>query len=416
MVRELLRVGLSVSEVARRTGHDRKTVRQIREGAAHSAPRQRPRRERTIERYAPYLRARIDTGVCNATKLYGEIQRHGYTGGVAMVRRFVHPLRPVVVAVTERFETPAGWQGQVDWASCGRIWHGGQSHPLSAFVLTLGYSRRQYVEFTVRQDLETFLRCHVHAFQYFGGIPRELLYDNLKTAVDHRTPDGGVVWNQRFHDFADYYGVVPRACRPYRAQTKGKVERGIRYLRGNFLLGLDIAAMTLGELNWAAMVWQRETADVRVHGTTHERPLDRWPAEQAALHPLDGRPDYDTSYVCHRLVSREGLLGYRGARYTVAPEQAGRLVLLKEGEDGRLRIYAGAQCVADHPLAEQRGQVVATPDHRAKLRLLAHQRPASSGGKRRTASTIPLPWPTVEVRSLADYDAAVGLGGERWRP
>jgi transposase len=408
MVRELLRAGVSVSEVARRTGYDRKTVRQIRDRDTHAAPPRRAERGSKLARYAPYLQARVAAGVLNDTKLYGEIQRSGYTGGVAMVRRFVHPLRPVVPIVTERYETPAGWQAQVDWASCGHLWDGGQWRALSAFVLTLGYSRRQYVEFTLRQDLETFLRCHVHAFQYFGGIPHELLYDNLKTAVDHRTADGSVVWNQRFHDFADYYGVVPRACQPYRPQTKGKVERGIRYLRGNFLLGLDLDTLTLGELNWAVTVWLRETADSREHGTTHERPLDRWPAEQAALHPVAGRPDYDTSYVCHRLVSREGLLAYRGARYSVASEQVGRLVLVKEAEDGRLRIYAGSECVADHPLAHQRGQVVTAAGHTAKLRLLARRRPATGAGAPQPA-TLPLSWPTVEVRSLADYDAAAGL-------
>ena len=192
---------------------------------------------------------------------------------------------------------------QVAWANCGRLWHEGAWRVLSAFVFTLGYSRRQYVEFTVRQDTETFLRCHLHAFHYFGGVPTELLYDNLKTAVLYRDREGTVHWNPRLRDFADYYGVVPRACQPYRAQTKGKVERGIGYLRGNFLLGLDLGAHTLESLNAAVLAWLRETADVRLHGTLHERPQDRWPAEQTGLHPLAAR-DYDTSYVSQRLVSR----------------------------------------------------------------------------------------------------------------
>jgi transposase len=189
MIRELLRDGVSVSEIARRTGVDRKTIRRIRAQSGHPVPRSRPPRPRLLDPFAPYLRQRAAAGVLNATKLYAEIQRQGYAGGVAQVRRFVHPLRPVAAPlVTERFETPPGHQAQVDWTACGRLWHAGQLRPLSAFVLTLGYSRRQYVEFTVRQDLETFLRCHLHAFQYCGGLPHELLYDNLKTAVDHRRP------------------------------------------------------------------------------------------------------------------------------------------------------------------------------------------------------------------------------------
>lgn len=155
-------------------------------------------------------------------KLLGELRRQGYTGGVTLIRRFLHPLRQWVPAVTGRFETPPAQQAQVDWASCGRIWHQGRLHPLSVFVMTLGYSRRQYVEFTIRQDMETFLRCQVNAFRYFGGVPAELLHDNLKTAVDHRGPEGEVVWNRRFRDFADHYGFLPRACRPYRAQTQGR--------------------------------------------------------------------------------------------------------------------------------------------------------------------------------------------------
>ena len=409
MVRELLRDGVSISEVARRTGYDRKTVRRIRDRDGHPAAQRRRARGSRLDPYAPYLRQRAAAGVLNATKLFAEIQRQGYPGGIAQVRRFVRPLRPASAPlVIERFETPPGHQGQVDWTACGRLWHDGQLRPLSAFVLTLGYSRRQYVEFTVRQDLETFLRCHVHALRFFAGVPHELLYDNLKTAVDHRRPDGSIVWNGRFRDFADAYGFVPRACRPYRAQTKGKVERGIGYLKGHFLLGLDLGTRPLADLNREVVRWLGETADRRVHGTTRERPIDRWPAEQAALGGLDGRPDYDTSYLSHRLVSREGYLAYRGARYGVPPEHAGRLALVKEGEDRRLRIYVGPACVAEHPLAEKAGAVVAAPGHGSAVRRLARRRPPAPAPALPVAGPR-LVWPEVEVRPLAAYDAAVGL-------
>ena len=408
MVRELLREGVSVSEIARRTGHDRKTIRRLRAQPGHPLPIQRPNRSSVVDPYAAYLQARAAVGVLNATKLYGEIQRQGYLGGVAQVRRFLHPLRAKATpAVTERFATPPGWQAQVDWAACGRIGHEGELRPLSAFVLTLGYSRRQYVEFTVRQDLETFLRCHLHAFRYFGGIPHEALSDNLKTAVAHRDREGAIVWNTRFRDFAEYYGFTPRACRPYRAQTKGKVERGIRYLRGNFLLGLDLGVLTLAEVNTAVLHWLREIADVRTHGSTRERPLDRWPDEQRALTFLDGRADYDTSYICHRQVSREGWLAYHGARSTLDPLLTGQTVVVKDGEDGRVRIFAAGQQVAEHPRADRPGQFVTTPEHQIAVRALTRR----TTPEPLTASAPPplLRWPEVEVRPLAAYDTVLDL-------
>ena len=414
MIRELLREGLSVSEIARQTGRDRKTIRKVRDAPGHPGPQERRKRGSKLDPYEPYLRQRATAGVLNAVKLLEEVRRRGYPGGITLIREFLHPLRPAVPMVTERFETQPGQQAQVDWSSCGRIWQRDRLRSLSSFTMTLGYSRRQYVEFTVSQDMETFLRCHINAFGYFRGIPIEILYDNLKTAVDHRGPDGQVVWNRRFRDFADYYGFVPRACRPYRAQTKGKVENGIRYVKGNLLLGLDVAQMTLEELNGEALRWLRETADVRLHGTTHERPIDRWPAEAAALRPLDGQRDYDTSYVCHRLVSREGYISYRGSRYSVPPEHAGRPLLVKEGADGRLRVYSSHRQIIEHLLAEKPGSVITTPGHAEAVRTLARTR-GGNGARpdRRGASRSNLlrrpPWPEVQVRPLAVYDEALGL-------
>jgi transposase len=185
MVRDLLRSGVSLSEISRRTGYDRKTIRKLRDQPAHPPPLRRTR-ARQIDAYTAYLTARAERGVLNATKLYAEIQRQGYPGGMAQVRRFLAPLRPRTVTVVTRFETLPGQQAHVDWSHCGALGPETDRHTLSAFVLTLGYSRRQYIEFTHSQDLETFLRCHVHAFAYFGGVPADLLYDNLKTAVQRQ--------------------------------------------------------------------------------------------------------------------------------------------------------------------------------------------------------------------------------------
>lgn len=413
MIRELLREGLSVSAIARQAGRDRKTIRKIRDAPGHPPPQVRRKRGSKLDPYKPYLRERATAGVLNAVKLLPEVRRHGYPGGVTLIREFLHPLRPAVPVVTERFETEPGQQAQVDWAACDRIWYRDRLRSLSSFTMTLGYSRRQYLGFTVSEDMETFERCHIDAFHYFCGVPSEILYDNLKTAVDHRGPDGQVVWNKRFRDFADYYGFVPRACQPYRPQTKGKVENGIRYVKGNFLLGLDVTQMTLEELNGEALRWLRETADVRVHGTTHERPIDRWPAEAAALKPLDGHRDYDTSYVSHRQVNREGYISYRGSRYSVPPEHAGRLLLVKEEADGKLRVYSGQHQVIEHTLAEKPGSVITAPGHAEAVRALARagRRHGARPDRRRLPQSAP-PWPSwpeVQVRPLAVYDEALGL-------
>jgi transposase len=402
MVRDLLRSGVSLSEISRRTGFDRKTIRKLRDQPAHPSP---VRRSRThlLDPYTRYLTARAARGVWNATKLYAEIQRQGYPGGVAQVRRFLAPLRPRSTTVVTRFETLPGQQAQVDWSHCGALGPETDRHTLSAFVLTLGYSRRQYIEFTHSQDLETFLRCHVHAFAYFGGVPAELLYDNLKTAVDHRTPAGDIVWNSRFRDLADSYGFTPHACRPYRPQTKGKVERSIGYVKGNFLLGREQETDTLAALNRDVLVWLKETADRRVHGTTHERPCDRWPAEQVALQPLGQRPIFDTSVISQRLVSREATVAYKGGRYPVALAHIGRVVVVKESEDGRVRLYHDGQCLADLPLQPVR-QPLLFP---ARSQRSATPAPAPAAEETRGQ----LPWPEVERRPLAAYDAAAGGEG-----
>ena len=185
-----------------------------------------------------------------------------------------------------RFETAPGEQMQVDWAVIRR-----GAERLSVFVATLGWSRATYIEFVGDERLDTLLACHEHAFLAFGGVPREVLYDNMRTVVLERDRYGR--GQHRFHpgflDFAGHCGFRPRLCQPYRAQSKGKVERFIRYLRGSFWVPLASRMAAEGVVvdgaaaNLAAGRWLREVANARVHATTGEVPAARLEEERSAL-------------------------------------------------------------------------------------------------------------------------------------
>ncbi|MBA4544728.1 IS21 family transposase [Thermoactinomyces daqus] len=133
----------------------------------------------------------------------------------------------------QRFETPPGNQAQVDWGQFTVNW-GGKKKRIYAFVMVLGYSRMMYLEFTENERLETLMGCHVRAMEYFGGRTETCLYDNMKTVVTGLDESGHIVWNERFAGFATHHGFTLKRCAPYRAQTKGKVENGIGYVRKNF--------------------------------------------------------------------------------------------------------------------------------------------------------------------------------------
>ena len=407
VIRELYGKGVSISEIARLTGHDRKTIRTALSQPLLPAPRSaRPPRATKLAPYVPYLEQRLADGVLNAHKLYLEIAKRGYGGKETMVRAFVQPFRAARRAqATVRFETEPGEQAQVDWGHFGTIEHRGRAQRLYGFVMTLGWSRALYLEFTTSMESVWFLRCHVHAFHYFGGAPRQVLHDNLKTAVLDHAPSGAVHWQPQYLDFADYYGFAPRACRPYRAQTKGKVESGVKYVRGNFWLGLRYR--DLADLNRQAREWADTVANVRVHGTTGEPPFARLPREGLAA--LVGKPDYDTSLVSYRWSSADCLVSYAGNYYSVPAAAARQRLLVRETEHEELVIVGadGAE-LARHPLAAGYHQRVVVPAHYDDLAALRTPRPR----KRGALQVLPLPAPdpllpdapAVEIRSLREYD------------
>lgn len=405
VIRELYGKGVSISEIARLTGHDRKTIRAALSQPLLPAPRPaRPRRASRLAPYVPYLEQRLADGVCNAHKLYLEIAKRGYPGKETMVRAFVQPFREARRAqATVRFETAPGEQAQVDWGHFGTIEHRGRTHRLYGFVMTLGWSRALYLEFTTSMESVWFLRCHVHAFRYFGGAPRQMLHDNLKTAVLDHAPSGAVHWQPQYLDFADYYGFAPRACRPYRAQTKGKVESGVKYVRGNFWVGLRYT--DLADLNRQAREWADTVANVRVHGTTGEVPRDRLPQE--GLTGLDGKPDYDTSLVSYRWSSADCLVSYAGNYYSVPASATRQRLLVRETEHEELVIAdAEGQELARHGLATGYHARVIVPAHYDDLAALRTPRPRKRGALQLLPAPDPLlpDAPAVQVRALQEYE------------
>jgi transposase len=403
MIKDLYRKGVTISEIARISGHSRATIRAIVNGPVSPPPQKRKARARKIDPFIPYLEKRMAEGVYNCRKLLDEMQRQGYGGSWSLLKNFVQPYRQARrQEATVRFETEPGEQAQVDWAHFGFIEHHGRRRRLYAFLMTLGWSRSLYLEFTVSTDAAWWLRCHVHAFHYFGGVPRVVLHDNLKTAVLERA-DGTIHWNPRYLDFADYYGFTPRACQPYRAQTKGKVESGVRYVRGNFWPGLVF--VDLADLNRQSQEWLDGTANRRVHGTTGEVPFDRLALE--SLLPLDGKPDYDTSLIAFRRSTKDCVVSYDGNYYSVPADYARKMLQVKETEDGQLIVLdAQDQEIARHRLAEGRNQRIALAAH------YAHLRYASRPARRPGAVQLPAPQsladlpaaPEVEARPLVWYD------------
>src|SRR5213592_2592266 len=213
------------------------------------------------------------------------------------------------------------------------------------FVLTLGFSRRSYYQPCLNEALPQFLDAHERAFEYFGGHTREHLYDRPRT-VCQGTAEGRILWNSTFRSFADYWGFEPRLCQPYRAQTKGKVESGVKYFRRNFLPGRTFVDDV--DLDEQLRQWMTEIADQRIHGTTHERPIDRFAEEQRHLVGTAGHPSFRLEARQPRVVADDYLVSFETNRYSVPFTLIGQAVEVLRGA-GRVAIFHRGTLVAEHP-------------------------------------------------------------------
>ena len=233
-----------------------------------------------IDRYREIIQARLsEYPRLSATRLFDEIRAAGYVGGYTQVKEYVREVRPAPPPdPVVRFETPPGLQAQVDFAEFRLPW--GKRYALLA---VLGYSRVMWVRFYPRQTMAVLMRGLEEAFAAFGGVPAELLFDQLKAVIidDQREIGGKLLENSEFLRFAAHWGFRIRACRPYRAKTKGKVERPVRYVRESFFYGREF--LNDADLNERALAWLGQTANIRVHGTTGEVPQVRFDRDERAL-------------------------------------------------------------------------------------------------------------------------------------
>lgn len=378
MILELHRQGLSVSAISERTGRDRKTVRKyIRQGLV--APRYKPRRPRqtVIEPFEAYLRERVAAWPeLTGTRLLREIRELGYCGGKTAVHDFLREVRPPPAPKFElRFETAAGTQAQVDFAEFRVEFAAerGQPRKVWLFAMVLGHSRYLWAQYVLHQDLPTVLRCHMEAFEHFGGAPREILYDRMKTAVlGEPEADQPIVYNAKLLALGAHYGFVPRACQPYRAQTKGKVERPYRYIRADFFMARHFA--DIEDMNRQLRHWLDTVANVRRHGTTERIVAEHFEQERSALQRLPaGR--FDAVLRVERRLSREGCVSVGGNYYSVPDGTRARVVEV-ETTANQVRILEAGRLVAVHALLHGRKQRSVLPGHRQVVRgTQRHERP-----------------------------------------
>ncbi|HEY0794072.1 MAG TPA: IS21 family transposase [Chthoniobacterales bacterium] len=348
--------GHSIRKIVQLSGLSRNTVRRVLRDKAPQ-PFQTPERGSKLDPFKEYVTARFRASGLSAVRLLEETQAQGYRGSVMTLRRFLRTLKADAQAqqkATVRFETAAGQQAQVDWAYCGPFKdEGGCPLKVYAFVMVLGFSRALYSCFTTSMDLATLLDCHQQAFASLGGIPKEILYDNMKQV--RLNPHQ---WNPQFLDFAHYYGFVPRTCRIYRPRTKGKVERAIHYLKTNFLAGRSFA--DLAELNAQNQHWLNEVANVRLHATTQARPVDLLAQEH--LQPYGAVKPYQLVIPATRKVDAEGFVRFQKSRYSVPPEHCGKVVSIQQ-KDRRILIQCQELILAEHDVAPRAGSCVAQPEH-----------------------------------------------------
>lgn len=364
VIRALSAQGVYRKDIAAQLGVHPKTVsRALKRGG--SPKKERKRRGSKLDPYKPTVDRLLSKDVWNAVVILREIQAEGYDGGITVLRQYIAPKRVLRSGrATVRFETKPGRQLQSDWGNLV-VEIGGEELKVHFIVNQLGYSRRFHFWCTDSEDAEHTYEGIIRSLEYFGGVPKEVLVDNQKAAVLVHTPPHKPRFNERFLDLSAHYGFTPRACRPYRAQTKGKDERMVGYIKQHFFVRYR-SFESWAHLNQLAEQWLASEADQRRQETVKEIVADRFEREAPYLKPLPARR-YDTAYRASRQVGWDSYIDVQGNRYSVPSQYAGQRVAIRIGLDNELCVYADDQLVATHILCDKRQGWVTVPEHHASL-------------------------------------------------
>jgi len=385
-LRELLRhlqATTNMSVIQRATGLNRRTIARYRTWASAQGLLEKPLPPledlqqliattlelppppQIVSSVAPYRELVVSlhrAGVAG-TAIWQRLRERGYQGTLSSVYRFLHRLEPSYRTAIVRVEREPGSEAQVDFGYAGRMLDPttGTLRKTWAFVMLLAYSRHQYVEFVFDQALPTWLRLHVHAFGFFGGVPHRVVLDNLKAGIVKACFDDPQV-QSTYRECAEHYGFLLAPCRPRTPEHKGKVEQGgVHYVKQNFLGGRVPTLIT--QANVDVRHWCLTTAGQRIHGTTKEAPLHRFEAvERGQLKPLPTTP-YDVATWKRVTLQRDCYVVFEQAFYSAPFRLIGQSLWVRGGSQ-EVRLYTTRyELVATHPRAPHPGGRVTHPDH-----------------------------------------------------
>lgn len=414
-IRNLRNQGLSKTKIAEYLNINRKTVNKYLNSESSPKYKKRISKKSKLEKYKGYISERLERYNLTSKKLYKEIKLQGYTGKYGIIAKYVRETKNILRRKAYmRFETLPGEQSQVDWGYFGKMYDKEKKKEISlyCFLIILGYSRTLYIEFFEKQDTKAFLKGHNNSFKYFGGYTREILYDNLKSVVIKRKLKAEESeFNKKFMDYAGYYGIKPILCRPYKPNTKGKIENSVNFVKRNFFEGEEFDS--LNELNKKAYEWLEES-NSRIHCTTKQKPSERLKNEN--LISIENKRLYDLRETCYRKVYSDCKFSYKGNMYSVPFKYAGCEVFIKQVEKEKIIIsYRNVQ-IAEHQLnLKETGVLIINDEHYKGLKELrcSHgiRKPKKNKNKKNNKNLILLNDENLDVsvneRKLSQYEEAL---------